>query len=263
MKFAQVALVGAVAAFDGCCGVCNADNGEIKAFSIDHIFNMCGECCLKPGDFWKYKIFELGLTKTDGVDGTPCADAGYTQFKETDTHGIPGVISMTLDMYKKPAAEDDSIAKKVHDKIHHHKDKIIEKSKEILKDGIRFLEKHENPHVHDEPNNECDDLSESQCHANSGCSWCTSFAVRNKCNTVADAKALPASIFICDNLGVKVDEPCSHPDKNTCDADAGCSWCTSFAVRDKCNTIADAKGLPASIFICDKLTAKEELLSLA
>lgn len=51
--------------------------------------------------------------------------------------------------------------------------------------------------------NECEPLSESQCHGDSGCSWCTSFAVKNKCNTVADAKTLPASIFICDNLGDK------------------------------------------------------------
>jgi hypothetical protein len=261
MKFATLALVGSAAA--NCCGVCNADAGEIKAFSIDHIFNMCGECCLQPGDFWKYKIFELGLTKADAVDSNPCSDAGYSVFKETDTHGVPGVITMTLDMYKKPAAQDDSIAKKIHDKVHHHKEKIIEKSKEILHNGIDFLEKHQSPRIHEEPVNECDALSESACHADHACSWCTSFAVRNKCNTVADAKALPSSIFICDNLGAKAAEPCSHPDKSSCDNDAECSWCTSFAVRDKCNTIADAKGLPASIFICDKLSAKEELLSLA
>ena len=260
MKFAQLALVGVAAAndFNGCCGVCNSDIGEIKAYSIDHIFNMCGECCIKPSDFWKYKIFELGLTKTDGVDGTPCADAGFTEFKQTDTHGVPGIISMTLDMWKKPAAEDDSIAKKVKDHVHHHKEKIIEKTKEVLKDGIAILD-----HLHDDPTNECDPLSESACHADSNCSWCTSFAVKNKCNTVADAKALPASIFICDNLGVKDVEPCSHPDKDSCDADSTCSWCTSFAVKNKCNTIADAKALPASIFICDKLDAKEELLTIA
>jgi len=51
--------------------------------------------------------------------------------------------------------------------------------------------------------NECEVLSESQCHSHSECSWCTSFAVKNKCNTVADAKTLPSSIFICDNLGEK------------------------------------------------------------
>ena len=50
--------------------------------------------------------------------------------------------------------------------------------------------------------NECEVLSEAQCHTHSECSWCTSFAVANKCNTVADAKALPASIFICDNLSM-------------------------------------------------------------
>ena len=261
MKFTQlVALVGTAAA--NCCGVCNADAGEIKAYSIDHIFNMCGECCLQPGDFWKYKIFELGLTKADAVDSNPCSDNGYSVFKETDTHGVPGVITMTLDMYKKPASQDDSIAHKISEKIHHHREKVIETGKEVLKEGIKMLEKHSSPKIHDEPANECDALSESQCHNDKACSWCTSFAVRNKCNTVADAKLLPSSIFICDNIGA-APEPCSHPDKSSCDADAGCSWCTSFAVRDKCNTIADAKSLPASIFICDKLSAKEEFLALA
>ena len=48
--------------------------------------------------------------------------------------------------------------------------------------------------------NQCEALSENLCHANAACSWCTSFAVRNKCNTVADAATLPSSIFICDNL---------------------------------------------------------------
>merc|ERR1712166_1303386 len=65
--------------------------------------------------------------------------------------------------------------------------------------------------------NECEVLSESQCHSHSECSWCTSFAVKNKCNTVADAKTLPSSIFICDNIGAAA-EPCSHDDKSSCDA---------------------------------------------
>ena len=127
MKFA--ALVGAAAA--NCCGVCDEKAGFIKAYSIDHIFNMCGECCLKPGDFWKYKIFELGLTKADAVDDTPCAKNGYTNFYETDTHGVPGVITMTLDMYKKPKSMDDSIARKIHDKVHHAKGKLHHAAKEL------------------------------------------------------------------------------------------------------------------------------------
>lgn len=261
MKFTSiVALIGAASA--NCCGVCNAEAGEIKAYSIDHIFNMCGECCLQPGDFWKYKIFELGLTKTDDVAGTPCADNGYSNYKETDTHGVPGVITMTLDMYTKPASEDDSIFKQIKDKLHHSKEKVIQRTKEILEDGIKELEKHSSPKIHEEATNDCDPLAEAPCHANNACSWCTSFAVKNKCNTVEDAKLLPPSIFVCDNIGAAA-EPCSHPDKSSCDSDSSCSWCTSFAVKDKCNTIEDAKSLPASIFICDKLSAKEEFMALA
>lgn len=41
--------------------------------------------------------------------------------------------------------------------------------------------------------------------------------------------------------------------KATCDA-AGCSWCTSFAVANACNSIEDAKGLPSAVFVCDNLS---------
>ena len=100
MKFFQFgALASSVAAVAPCCHVCDSGKGLIKAFSIDHIFDNCGECCLKPGNFWKYKIFELGLEKAGGVDATPCKDNGFTTYKETTTHGVPGLISMTLDMY--------------------------------------------------------------------------------------------------------------------------------------------------------------------
>ena len=144
MKFSILALVGAAAAADSCCNVCDESKGFIKAYSIDHIFNMCGECCLQPGDFWKYKIFEFGLTKIDDVKGNPCHDAGFTNYYETDTHGVPGLISMTLDMYKKPAAEDDSVHKVVGDKLDEISDKIdsidFDKVKQdALKDGLDWI----------------------------------------------------------------------------------------------------------------------------
>ena len=112
---------------------------------------MCGECCLKPGDFWKYKIFEIGLTKVDDAKSNPCHDNGFTNYYETDTHGVPGLISMTLDMYKKPAAEDDSVHKVVSDKVDEIKDKLdnldLDKvhhdvktvAKDAVRDGLDWL----------------------------------------------------------------------------------------------------------------------------
>lgn len=41
--------------------------------------------------------------------------------------------------------------------------------------------------------------------------------------------------------------------KTTCDADAACAWCTSAAVPAACNTLADARSLPPSVFTCDKI----------
>merc|ERR1712166_498497 len=136
------------AAADSCCNVCDESKGFIKAYSIDHFFNMCGECCLQPGDFWKYKIFEFGLTKVDDAKSSPCSDAGFTNFYETDTHGVPGLITMVLDMYKKPASEDDSVAKVAEDKLEEIADRIdkidLKKThhevhniaKDALKDGL-------------------------------------------------------------------------------------------------------------------------------
>ena len=47
-----------------------------------------------------------------------------------------------------------------------------------------------------------------------------------------------------------------HATKASCDASAGCAWCTSAAVPPACNTLADARKLPPSVFKCDKLAAR-------
>ena len=67
--------------------------------------NMCGESCMNESDFWKYKLFEPGLQKAERGDATPCHDAGYSNYYETDTHGVPYILTITLDMYKMPAEE--------------------------------------------------------------------------------------------------------------------------------------------------------------
>ena len=57
-----------------------------------------------PQDFWKYKIFEFGLTKAK--TDSPCADTkspfknqgDYSVYEKTVTHGFK-MLNMTLDMY--------------------------------------------------------------------------------------------------------------------------------------------------------------------
>ena len=66
-------------------------------------------------------------------------------------------------------------------------------------------------------------------------------------------------------LATEVVEPenqsCTHGDKQSCDNASACSWCVSFAVPSACHTLADAKSLPSSIFLCDKLNALDEFLA--
>ena len=98
MKFAAVAaLIASASALDVCCNKCADD--EIKTYSIDHIFNMCGESCIKEADFWKYKIFEPGMHKADAIDQKVCEGLGY-EYNNTDEHGIHGVFSVVVDLYK-------------------------------------------------------------------------------------------------------------------------------------------------------------------
>ena len=82
---------------------------------------------MKATDFWKYKIFEFGLTKSGAVDENSCEKAGYSVYKSTDTHGVPGLISIELDMFGKPAQEDDS----VHTEYKNHVDEIKERVKNV------------------------------------------------------------------------------------------------------------------------------------
>jgi hypothetical protein len=43
----------------------------------------------------------------------------------------------------------------------------------------------------------CDDISDEKSCMSAGCAYCTSGAVGASCNTVADAKDLPAAVFAC------------------------------------------------------------------
>merc|ERR1711861_21485 len=47
---------------------------------------------------------------------------------------------------------------------------------------------------------------ESECHADSLCSWCKASAVPDVCHSVENAKHLPEAVFSCDNLGIMDEE---------------------------------------------------------
>ena len=93
-----VLLFAYVAAEEKCCEECTKEN-EIKYYSVDKVFNRCGECCMDPDKYWIYHIFESGLTEAEVEH--PCEELGYTEYETTETHGAMG-ITMTLDKYKKP-----------------------------------------------------------------------------------------------------------------------------------------------------------------
>ena len=81
-----------------CCYDCPKEN-EVKYYSIDWLFGKCGECCLDPKDYWKYKIFEPGLTKAEN-ETEVCKSLGYGKYDKTETHGAFS-LKVTLDLYNK------------------------------------------------------------------------------------------------------------------------------------------------------------------
>ena len=89
-----------------CCkGYC--ESGDIKVYSVDHIFDMCGEGCIPSDKFNLYKLFESGLTKANVEH--PCAatpapykdvhnEGHFSVYKKTVTHGVKQ-FNVTLDLY--------------------------------------------------------------------------------------------------------------------------------------------------------------------
>ena len=85
-----------------CCDTCELP--KVKYYSVDHIFKHCGESCMDPKDYWKYKIFEPGLTLANGTN-TPCADLQWPVFYEEETHGF-GPIKMDVDLFNHNATAE-------------------------------------------------------------------------------------------------------------------------------------------------------------
>ena len=102
MKFSLIiaALMAGASADEPCCLKC--PEGFDQYYSIDHIFNHCGESCIKPSEFWLYKLFEPGLAQDNSTD-IPCANRGYSLYYETETHGV-WPVTATVDLYN-PGAE--------------------------------------------------------------------------------------------------------------------------------------------------------------
>jgi hypothetical protein len=81
--------------FQGPC----TDPSTAKYYSIDTRFNQCGETCFPPSKFNTFKLFERGLKAAED-DVYPCMTHGYTKYVNSPTHGVPGVLSVTVDLYK-------------------------------------------------------------------------------------------------------------------------------------------------------------------
>lgn len=95
-----LALFASVASADVTTEPCCADECVApleKYYSVDTKHNQCGECCMDPADFLKFKIFEPHLTKANGSH--PCEEMHYPDYAETETHGF-GNLKMTVDMYQ-------------------------------------------------------------------------------------------------------------------------------------------------------------------
>merc|ERR1711957_526299 len=93
-----------------CCKSC--EEPLEKYFSVDVKHGFCGEICINPSKEGTYKIFEKNLTKADS--DSPCIDqfaptgTHYTEYSETVTHGIPGLLAVTLDLYAPSGMADHS-----------------------------------------------------------------------------------------------------------------------------------------------------------
>ena len=79
-----------------CLGACPTGTG--KYYSIDKMYNQCGETCIDPKRYSLLHLFEPGLTASP-ESNSPCAEKGYAEYVNSPTHGGFG-ISVTLDLYK-------------------------------------------------------------------------------------------------------------------------------------------------------------------
>ena len=108
-------LISVVSAIDPCCEIC--PEGQIKAWSVNKMFGMCGESCMEPKDYWKYKIFEPGMQKANSTTEAVCEELGYGVYRSTEVHGIPHIFDVTVDLYKPTPANQTEIDLSMVEKI--------------------------------------------------------------------------------------------------------------------------------------------------
>ena len=65
---------------------------------------------MDPAKFNDFLYWEPTLKYAPSHNATICADLGYTVFEGTETHSVPLIISITIDMYDKP---DDEVAEEL------------------------------------------------------------------------------------------------------------------------------------------------------
>jgi len=109
--FLFVFVATAAAGSGPCCKTCELP--LVKYFSTDAPHGFCGEACMDPAKFSIYKKFEANLTKATSANPcseqwTPSNTKQYANYTETVTHGIPHVLSVTLDLYAPMGMPDHS-----------------------------------------------------------------------------------------------------------------------------------------------------------
>ena len=82
---------------DKCCEQCFEPTEKYYSIPKNQP-NNCGECCIDPNDYDRFKRFEPDLLKAN--TSTPCDHFGYGVYLETETHGA-GPVKVELDLYTK------------------------------------------------------------------------------------------------------------------------------------------------------------------
>merc|ERR1719215_816646 len=95
-----------------CCKKCEAP--LVKYFSTDAPHGFCGEACMDPAKFDIYHKFEANLTRSE-YSTSPCSQQRtpdnkhhFTEYFSTVTHGLPGILAVTLDLYAPNSMPDHS-----------------------------------------------------------------------------------------------------------------------------------------------------------
>merc|ERR1711879_342990 len=105
-------IVAVASSTDPCCNK-KCDLPLVKFFSTDAAHGFCGEACMDPAKFDIYHKFEANLTLATSAhpcseQWTPSNKVQYTDYFSTVTHGVPGLLSVTLDLYAPTGMPDHS-----------------------------------------------------------------------------------------------------------------------------------------------------------